>query len=131
MSESDVKHAIRVALGKLGWVSIYNNPVGVGFTKDGDRITYGLSVGSPDLVGFIRGSGKFLGIEVKTKSGRVSDDQRKWIDYATASGCVVGVARSAEDAIALVTPHASIRGAAPVVHSGVCPTCGAKPSTSL
>lgn len=131
MSENDIKHSIRVALGKLGWVSIYNNPVGVGFTKDGDRITYGLSVGSPDLVGFIRGSGKFLGVEVKTKSGRVSDDQRKWLDYATASGCIVGVARSPEDAIALVTPHAPPRSSSPFVHPGVCPTCGAKPPTSL
>ena len=118
-SEGDVKHAIRVALGKLGWVSIYNNPVGVGFTKDGDRITYGLSVGSPDLVGFIRGSGKFLGIEVKTTSGRASDDQKKWLKYASESGCVVGICRSPEEALALVAPHAPPGCSVPVHDPGV------------
>lgn len=60
------------------------------------RVHYGLGVGSPDLVGAVRGI--FVGLELKTSSGRVSDGQADWSKAAQARGLTVAVVRSVDDA---------------------------------
>ena len=59
--------------------------------------------GYPDLSGFRRSDGKAVFIEVKTKTGRVSKNQAKFIEMAKQAGCLAGIARSVEDAIRIIT----------------------------
>lgn len=62
-------------------------------------IRYGLGVGSPDLVGLIHGTGLFIGIEVKTPKGRLSEDQKCWIRRVSAIGGRVTVCRTVDEAV--------------------------------
>jgi hypothetical protein len=60
----------------------------------------GLGVGSPDLIGAV--GGLFLGLELKSEHGRVSDDQLRWHAAARARGCLVEVVRSVDEAWAAI-----------------------------
>lgn len=51
--------------------------------------------GTPDLLVCYRG--RFVGLEVKTAKGRLSDKQKLMIDAIEASGGVAAVVRSIED----------------------------------
>jgi len=65
-------------------------------------VTYGLGVGSPDLVGIYtdrRGVACAFGVETKTPTGRTSEDQRRWHWAAAARGMPTFVARSAVEAV--------------------------------
>jgi hypothetical protein len=65
-------------------------------------VTYGLGVGSPDLVGIYtdrRGVACAFGVETKTATGRTSEDQRRWHWAAAARGMPTFVARSATEAV--------------------------------
>jgi hypothetical protein len=57
--------------------------------------------GTPDILGILKG-GRFAAIEVKTKTGVVSDAQEKFIAKAQRLGACVGVARSAEEALRIM-----------------------------
>jgi len=89
--------SIRAALCAVEGVRVWRNNVGVDTMRG---IRYGLGVGSPDLVGIAWG--RFVGLEVKTPTGRVSKEQTMWLDMVRRFGGVAGVARSVEDAIAIV-----------------------------
>lgn len=65
------------------------------------HIVFGLCVGSADVIG-IAPDGQFLAVEVKLPRGRVSHEQRQFLDAVTAAGGVAGVARSVEDAVGLL-----------------------------
>lgn len=66
--------------------------------KSPRSITYGLGTGSADLVGVLR-SGRVLGCEVKTPTGKVSKEQQAWIDSVNRWGGVAFVARSTDEAV--------------------------------
>jgi hypothetical protein len=74
--------------------------------RDGRVVKYGLCVGSSDLIGLRRRDGKFIAIEVKAPSGRVSPEQEMFIQRIRASGGLAGVARTVEDALAIL--HADV-----------------------
>lgn len=97
MSERHLMDSIRAALCAVEGVRVWRNNVGVDTMRG---IRYGLGVGSPDLVGIAWG--RFVGLEVKTPTGRVSKEQTMWLDMVRRFGGVAGVARSVEDAIAIV-----------------------------
>ena len=65
------------------------------------RLHAGLCVGSSDIIG-ITPDGRFLAVEVKTKTGRVSDEQQRFIDAVRRKGGVAGVARSVEEALQIL-----------------------------
>ncbi len=77
------------------------------------RVTFGLAPGSSDLVGprsmivtpdmVGRRVALFASIEVKTTTGRATDEQTAWIDTITSLGGIAGIARSVEDARKLLT----------------------------
>lgn len=106
-SETEIMFAIRAALGQRGAALWRNN---VGFDRE-RRVHYGLGLGSPDLVGIQTVTvtpehlgqrlGVFLGVEVKTPKGRVSDDQKRWHAVAAERGALVVVARSVDEALSL------------------------------
>lgn len=78
-----------------------------------ERITFGLHPGSSDYIGWTRREIRpedvgtlvavFTAIEAKDGQGRLSPDQRRWIDTVNAAGGIAGVARSPEEAVKLVS----------------------------
>lgn len=73
---------------------------------------FGLARGSADLIGYrtITITPEMLGqqvavftsIEVKTPTGRIRPEQQQWLETVQAAGGIAGVARSVEDAKALL-----------------------------
>lgn len=97
-SEANIQNAILVALSQSGclvWrqdTGAYKDP------KSGRLIRYGLCKGSSDIIGICQ-DGKFLAVEVKTKTGRVRPEQETFIAAVKRAGGRAGVARSPEDAL--------------------------------
>lgn len=85
-TEKEITKAIRGCLKTLG-VFHWKEFQGLGCIR-----------GMPDILGIWKG--RMLGIEVKTETGRVSDDQRKFIDRINSEGGIAFVARSVDDVIA-------------------------------
>lgn len=92
---------IQVALVAAG-VRLFRNQVGRFQTKEGRWVTTGLCVGSSDLIGWT-GTGRFLAVEVKTPTGRTTPEQEAFIAAVRKSGGIAFVARSAEEAILLLS----------------------------
>ena len=98
----------------LPTLTVFRNEVGKGFTGnvralccdrcqgilDRHRITYGLGVGSPDLVGAI--DGRAFGLELKSPTGRVRPEQVAWAEAARRRGVPVAVVRTVEEAEAAI-----------------------------
>ena len=55
---------------------------------------------TPDMVG--QQVAVFTSIEVKTPTGRVRPEQQQWLKAVQAAGGVAGIARSVEDAQAII-----------------------------
>lgn len=113
--ETKLQRMIMVALSENGH-TVFRNETGRFWTgqiihKDGKQVTLtnavmipvGLAVGSCDIVGIQRDTGRFFGVEVKTKTGRISPEQKKFIEIVNQRGGIAGVARSVEDAIELLS----------------------------
>lgn len=62
----------------------------------------GLPKGFSDLCGVRKSDGRAVYIEVKTASGRVSKDQKKFLAKMREYGAIAGVARSEEEAVKLI-----------------------------
>jgi dihydroxyacid dehydratase/phosphogluconate dehydratase len=75
-------------------------------------VQFGLARGSADLIGYRTVTitpemvgqqvAVFASIEVKTPTGRIRPDQQAWLETVQAAGGIAGVARSVEDAKALL-----------------------------
>lgn len=110
-SEQRIQQEIRIACS-TGDTRLFRNNTGTLRDQHGRPVTFGLCKGSADLIGWKRvtvtpdmvGStvAVFLSIEVKTPSGRLRPEQQQWLDAVQAAGGIAGVARSVEDAKALV-----------------------------
>lgn len=115
-SEAGILKEVHLAVSKAGCVAFRNETAGayVGrvLYRQGDEVSLaraqfiqaGLCVGSSDLIGWTP-DGRFLAIEVKAERGRASRDQLSFLGAVLKAGGVAGVARSAEDAIALLRDH--------------------------
>ncbi len=57
--------------------------------------------GVSDLLGWTEG-GRFVAIEVKAPRGRLTDEQAAFLDLVLRSGGLAGVARSVDDARAII-----------------------------
>ena len=111
--ETLIQRAIMLALSEAGCIVWRNNTAGayVGklLHKAGDQVTlgnahlvqFGLCKGSADIVG-IAPDGRFMAVEVKTKTGRASAEQMQFIDAVNAAGGIAGLARSPADALELL-----------------------------
>lgn len=98
--EHSIQNQIRLALNP--YAVIFRANVGSGYTADGRYFSTGLPVGFSDLFGFRKSDGKAIFIEVKTKTGRVSEAQKNFIEKMQESGALAGIARSPEDAIKII-----------------------------
>jgi hypothetical protein len=97
MTETLLMRSIMHALTKDRLCMLERNNVGKLRDKRGQYVKFGLGEGSPDLVGIYQG--RFIGIEVKTPKGRLSDVQRRWHAIATQHGARIVTARSIEEAL--------------------------------
>lgn len=100
-----------LAIAKQG-VTIFRNNIGVAVFPDGSRVAYGLTPGSSDLIGWKSITvtpemvGKrlavFVAVEVKTAKGRLTKEQRNFIDRLRMCGGIAGVAKSPEEALNVI-----------------------------
>lgn len=85
------------------WVYRLNS--GAAKTDTGRFIRFGFK-GCPDVVAGLK-NGRTAWIEVKRPSGRVRDEQKAFIGLCQAHGIPCGIARSQDDAVAIVEGLAS------------------------
>ncbi|MBF0140102.1 MAG: VRR-NUC domain-containing protein [Magnetococcales bacterium] len=126
MRETVIKKEILLALTRFPHITLFNNPCGQGWAggepvkfNDGSfgvrnprRLNYGLVPGSSDLIGWRITTvtpdmvGKqvaiFAAIEVKQPNGRSSEEQKRFIANVQAAGGIAGIARTVDDAKALM-----------------------------
>lgn len=84
--------------------------VGQQVARDGRRVTLanagrifaGLAVGSSDLIGIQHGTGRFVALEIKTATGRVTVQQSKFLAAIEAAGGLAAVVRSVDESDAVL-----------------------------
>ena len=123
--ETKLMNTIMLALSQAGCTVWRNETAGVWVGKpvyrDGQLVTLasarmiqaGLCKGSSDLVGITpvtitqemvgQTLGVFTAAEIKTKTGRLSAEQDRFLAAVRAAGGIAGVARSVDDALGLLT----------------------------
>lgn len=99
--EHRIQNEIRLAIAEK--CIIFRGNVGTGYTKDGRYFSTGLPKGFSDLFGFRKSDGKAVFIEVKTPDGRLSAEQKKFLNTMQKYGVIAGVCRSKEDALNLIS----------------------------
>lgn len=65
-------------------------------------MTFGLCVGSADIIGVHKATGRFLAVEVKTSKGRPTAEQINFIEQVRAANGIAGIARSVQEALDLI-----------------------------
>lgn len=110
--EAKVQNDIRLALGR-GPVRLFRNNTGALKDLRGRMVTFGLCKGSSDLIGWRSTAitpdmvgqrlAVFVAIEVKDQ-GRPTPEQLAFIEAVRKAGGVAGVARSIEEAQAILDP---------------------------
>lgn len=93
---------IMIALSADGH-TVFRGNVGQFFTKDGRPIRTGLPPGFTDLFGLQVGTARAFFLEVKTSSGRVTDQQARFLYAMGARGAITGIARSVDEARQLLS----------------------------
>jgi hypothetical protein len=101
VKESDLMRSIMLALFGAG-CTVWRNNTGCLLDKRGVPVKFGLCVGSSDLIG-ISPSGKFIAVEIKTTKGRATPEQMRFIEAVREKGGIAGIARSPEEAVALLS----------------------------
>ncbi len=108
MSEAAIQQDIRLALGQTPGLRVFRQNVGAyKDPRSGRVIRYGLCTGSADLIGWQsvvitpamvgQRFARFVSIEVKTPSGRLSPEQETWQAAVQKAGGIAVVARSVDD----------------------------------
>ena len=119
MNEGGIQNTIRMFLSNIGVLNWRNNtgqawvgnakklPNGDVLIKNARPFRAGLCKGSSDIIGltpvFItpdmlgKTIGVFTSIEVKTKTGRVTEEQQLFINTIKINGGFAGIARSTDD----------------------------------
>lgn len=121
-SEAEIQRRIRLACG-TGPRRLWRNNTGVLRDQSGRPVRFGLAPGSSDLIGYesIVITPAMVGqrlaviaaIEVKTPGGRVSAQQQAFLDHVLAAGGRAGVARSPEEARAILEGKPQLQAGKP------------------
>lgn len=100
MNEHSIQNAIRLRLSELGFC-VFRANVGRFQTKDGRWFDTGLPRGFSDL--FAVKDGRVYFLEVKTETGRPSEEQLRFLAVMRDRyGCVAEIVRSVDDAVRAV-----------------------------
>jgi hypothetical protein len=70
--------------------------------QNAQLMTFGLCVGSADIIGIHKPTGRFLAFEVKTAKGKPTKEQLNFIEQVRAANGVAGIVRSTQDALDLL-----------------------------
>ena len=111
--ETVIQQNIRLALGTRSDLRLFRNQVGqLPDPRTGRPVQFGLAKGSADLVGWktikvtpdMVGTeiAQFVSLEIKTPDGRLTKQQKAWLDAVLKSGGIADVARSPEDALRIL-----------------------------
>jgi len=103
VSEGEIQDAVRLALADVPGLVLWRNNVGMAehWSPKGVRRTrYGLAPGSADLIGCL--SGRFVALEIKTPTGRLTPEQKTWLALVERHGGLTAVVHSADEALAVV-----------------------------
>ena len=102
-SESVILAKVHQALAATGRVVLWRNQTGalpaVGRGGRTYPVRFGLGVGGADLVGLLKGSGRFFALECKTLRGKQTPEQRAWAQAVEGAGGFYRVVRSQEEAL--------------------------------
>jgi hypothetical protein len=128
MSEHVIQQQILLAHGS-GATRLWRNNVGTGWAGQATKVTggnlravsqalrpgdvvirqgrplhAGLCVGSSDLIGYrqVDGIAQFVALEVKSATGKATKEQVQFLDHIQAAGGLAGIARSVDDAAAIL-----------------------------
>jgi len=107
--ETVIQQQIRLALGARTDLRLFRNNTGtLPDPRTGRPIQFGLAKGSADLIGLRTVTitpemvgqrlAVFTSIEVKTQTGRLTPEQKGWLEMVQRRGGLAGVARSVQDA---------------------------------
>lgn len=100
ITEKDIENAILDYLTLLPGTFWKNNTTGIydPAKKSFRRVGKFHRNGVADILGVMGdGSGRFVAIEVKTMTGKLSDNQKKFLDDINANNGIAFVARSVDD----------------------------------
>jgi len=100
MKESAIQQLCRLEAAKMGAV-MWRNNVGKLQDRNGRWVTYGLCVGSCDLVGIYKS--RFVAMEIKKHGGRITPEQENFIRVVRENGGIAGVVYMPEDVRKLLT----------------------------
>jgi homoaconitase/3-isopropylmalate dehydratase large subunit len=104
MTEADIMRQIFRALSK-GTIRLFRNNSGKLRNENGQLISFGMGVGSSDIIGInmqSNGVGRLCAIEVKVPGGKPTQAQQDFIDMIIAMGGQAGVAHSVEEAVEIL-----------------------------
>lgn len=109
MTEAIIQNQIRIVLSTQPDVRMFRNNVGVAKVREA-YVRYGLAKGSADLIGWITLAppvvpfrvARFMSLEIKTDTGRLSTEQKLWLQAVRDCGGFSAVVRSPEEALAAV-----------------------------
>lgn len=101
-AEHKIQNDIRVALSKHR-CTVFRVNVGSVHTSDGRFFSAGVPSGHPDLYGFRWSDNQVFYIEVKNERGKPRQDQIQFHQMLTQRNVIHGIARSAEDAVKIVS----------------------------
>lgn len=111
LNEATIQAKIRLTIAKHA--TVFRNNVGATKTDDGRYIQYGVcNPGGSDLIGWKslvitpemvgQKFAQFVAIECKSAKGKVSEDQKRFLNAVKNAGGIAGVSRSEVEALALV-----------------------------
>lgn len=98
IGKGGVMEQVRLHLGKKPDLVLFRNQAGRVEIR-GQWQTYGLHNGASDLVGLLAPSGRFFAIELKSPSGKVGEEQARFLELIEKFGgyaCVVSGVVGAE-----------------------------------
>ena len=102
VTETELMLRILDALQRSGTGLYWRNNTGSLKDERGRWVKFGLGLGSPDIVGILAPSGRFVGVEVKRPGEHPTPEQRAWHRAATNAGALIAVVHSVEEALAAV-----------------------------
>jgi len=111
--EAEILRDVRAWLAEQPDVSIHRNNTGRLPDVNGRIVTFGLAIGSSDLIGSLTVSAdvmvgrtftiaRAIAIEVKTRTGTLTEDQERFLAEKRRIGWLTGVVRSVDDARELI-----------------------------
>ena len=99
MTETEIMRRIMVDCADIAILMRYN--VGLFYTAYGMPIKIGTK-GTSDLIGFRLSDNKFVAIEVKTPTGKPSNEQKQFLRAMEKYGCIAGIARNSDEARGII-----------------------------